>query len=106
MAPSYDAAHGLEPFPVNGFLRSENDTRRAVIDSPLAACSDRSFFLADGTPPCHFIQAVIVADMPVCIENSLDLPGLHFYRRRLRGETPLRLRSRGALLAFDSERNL
>src|SRR3546814_110736 len=103
MAPSYDAAHGLEPFLVNGFLRSENDSRRAVIDARRVACGDRSFLVEGGTELCHFIQAGIGADMLVRIENRRALPGLHFDRKNLRGETPLRLRSRGALMAFDRE---
>src|SRR3546814_4129591 len=41
--------------------------------------------------------------MLVRIENRRALPGLHFDRKNLRGETPLRLRSRGALMAFDRE---
>src|SRR3546814_19906433 len=63
MAPSYDAAHGLEPFLVNGFLRSENDSRRAVIDARRVACGDRSFLVEGGAELCNFIQAVIGAAM-------------------------------------------
>src|SRR3546814_5170937 len=81
MAPSYDAAHGLEPFLVNGFLRSENDSRRAVIDARRVACGDRSFLVEGGTELCHFIQAGIGADMLVRIENRRALPGLHFDRK-------------------------
>src|SRR3546814_13845395 len=103
MAPSYDAAHGLEPFLVNGFLRSENDSRRAVIDARRVACGDRSFLVEGGTELCHFIQAGIGADMLVRIENRRALPGLHFVRKTLRGETHRRLRSRGPLTAFDPE---
>src|SRR3546814_16697200 len=45
MAPSYDAAHGLEPFLVNGFLRSENDSRRPVLDARRVAARDRPFLV-------------------------------------------------------------
>src|SRR3546814_11341264 len=94
MAPSYDAAHGLEPFLVNGFLRSDNDSRRAVIDARRVACGYRSFLVEGGQELCPFIQAGLGADMLVRIDNRRALPGIHFERMTLRGETPPHLRSR------------
>src|SRR3546814_8809083 len=84
-------------------VRTTNVSRRAVMDSRHVACGDRSCLFEGGTDLCHVIQAGIGADMLDRIENRRALPGLHFDRKNLRAETPLRLRARGALMAFDRE---